>query len=144
MSWPTLPKRVHSSLKALCRLAAASEPMRANEIAADIDVAPAETSKVLQLLTWAGFLDSRRGTQGGFWLRVPAQQVRIGDVLEFFEKHSRAAAAPEDEVMRSLRILSTPCRQKFNSITMEQLASKTHWVSEGNAAAKGGRTGKGD
>jgi DNA-binding IscR family transcriptional regulator len=116
--------------------------MRANDIAADIAVAPAETAKVLQLLAWAGFVDSRRGTQGGFWLRVPPQQIRVGDVLEFFEKHSRAAAAPEDEVMRSLRILSTSCRNKFNSITMEQLASKTHWTRSKANALTGGTTQK--
>lgn len=142
MRWPVLPKRVHSSLKALCRLAAAVEPMRVNQIAADIEVAPAETAKVMQLLSWAGLVESRRGSQGGFWLARPAEQIHIGDVLQFFENRSTAAPTPDDPVLHSLQELSTPCRRKFFSITMAQLASKTPWMNSNQVSLNGAASHK--
>ncbi|MFQ5928049.1 MAG: Rrf2 family transcriptional regulator, partial [Terriglobia bacterium] len=56
----------------------------ARELARCAEIPPAQAAKILYLLTWAGFVSSRRGFKGGFWLRVPARHIRVKDVMEFF------------------------------------------------------------
>src|SRR5437764_12708826 len=66
--WLGFPKRLLSALKGLCCLAQSQRAMQAPEIAERIGVSQSETSKVMQMLVWGGFVTSRRGSNGG----VPA------------------------------------------------------------------------
>jgi hypothetical protein len=84
-----LPPRIYESLKTLCCLANAVGPLQAYEIASAADLPPAQTAKILQLMTWAGFIESRRGTKGGFWLVTPADHIRVTDVADFFTHHAK-------------------------------------------------------
>jgi Rrf2 family protein len=84
MTWLGFPKRLQSSLKALCCLADAKTAMQAPGIAERIDVPKAETAKILQLLVWGGFVTSRRGTKGGFQLATSADGITMGEVIDFF------------------------------------------------------------
>ena len=72
MLCPELPPRIYESLKTLCCLAAANRPLQAHEVAVAASLPPAQTAKILQQMAWAGFVESRRGAKGGFWLQKPA------------------------------------------------------------------------
>src|SRR2546425_4001819 len=50
-------------------------------------------AKILQELTKKGFLRSNKGPSGGFSLRVPAQQIRLIDLVEALDGPALAEAA---------------------------------------------------
>ena len=50
-----LSQRLYESLKALRCLARVAEPLQAHEIASAANLPSAQTAKILQLMTWAGF-----------------------------------------------------------------------------------------
>src|SRR5215467_1072746 len=118
-----LPPHIYESLKTLCCLANASGPLQAHEIAFEADLPPAQTAKILQMMTWAGFVESRRGTKGGFWLVTPALHIRVADVFAFFRpKHPAKTAGSEDPVLQALEKLSTECEKELEHITIADLA----------------------
>ncbi len=84
MLWPGLPKRLLSALKGLCCLALSDGAMQTSEIAARIGISTFETSKVMQVLVWGGFVTSRRGSKGGFQLATTPGQITTGGVTRFF------------------------------------------------------------
>ena len=108
MVWPGFPKRLQSALKALCCLAESGNGMQSQEIAERIRVSKAETAKILQLLVWGGFVTSRRGSKGGFHLAAEADQITMGEVIDFFL--SRHPPEPDDDlaVMRFLKKPALP------------------------------------
>lgn len=79
-----LPPRIYEALKTLCCLAAAKKPLQAHEVASATNLPPSQTAKILQQMTWAGFVESRRGTKGGFWLVKPAGRIRVADIVAVF------------------------------------------------------------
>jgi DNA-binding IscR family transcriptional regulator len=118
-----LPPRIYESLKTLCCLANASEPLQAQEIAVATDLPPAQTAKILQLMTWAGFVDSRRGTKGGFWLIRPANAIHVTDVADFFLPHTPGHRLPKrDGLLKGLKQATARCRKEFARITVADLA----------------------
>ena len=125
MNWPKLPPRVHESLKALCCLAAANQPMLARDIALRTALPPAQTAKVLQLLTWGGFVKSQRGTRGGFWLAAAAREIRVGDVIQFFEPSFSESRQPEDPIVELLAEATATCRRKIVALTIADLVKAT-------------------
>ena len=107
-----LPPRIYESLKTLCCLANASEPLQAHEIASAADLPPAQTAKILQLMTWAGFVDSRRGTKGGFWLIRPADGIHVTDVADFFAHHTRGHRLQKrDGLLKALEQATARCHK---------------------------------
>lgn len=56
------------------------QPVSANELARTFRVSEAHLAKVLQRLTRAGLLDSRRGPRGGFLLAKPAEEISLLDI----------------------------------------------------------------
>ncbi len=121
--WPAIPKRLHSALKALCSLAEAGEPMQSREVAQQIGVSPAETAKVLQLLVWGGFVRSRRGSSGGFWLTQLPNRIRAGRVISFFASHHQLSIEGDDVVSRAIRKTGAQCRKRFERLTVADLAA---------------------
>lgn len=123
MLWPAFPKRLQSALKALCCLAQSGNGMQSQKIAERIRVSNAETAKILQLLVWGGFVTSRRGTKGGFRLATRADQITMGDVIDFFL--SRHPPEPQDDfvMMRVLSEMSAPCQRAFSNLTLADIAS---------------------
>ena len=85
VTWPAFPKRLQSALKALCCLAGSGQEMQSQAIAAQIAVPEAETAKILQLLVWGGFVNSRRGTKGGFHLAIEPSQIEAGELWEVLQ-----------------------------------------------------------
>ncbi len=72
-------------LHAMVLLAEADGPLPAAATAGNLDVSAAHLSKVLQALSRAGLLESRRGPSGGYALARPASAIRLLDVYEALE-----------------------------------------------------------
>src|SRR5215470_8106910 len=109
MIWSGLPKRVHSALKCLYCLAEAGTPLQAHQIADLVKMTRPETAKVLQLLSWGGFVQSKRGTKGGFWLSAKPDQIKAGEVITFFLAHHPSEPNAEDPVSRAIEKTNAHC-----------------------------------
>lgn len=120
MLWPEFPPRIYESLRTLCCLAAAGRPLKAQEIAQVTHLPPAQTAKILQQMTWAGFVGSRRGTKGGFWLLRPARRIRVTDVADFL--CHQAELQRNDPVQQALARATTRCRKEFSRITIADIS----------------------
>ena len=120
--WPELPKRLHHSLRILCCLAQCPGPRRARELSRCTGVPPAETAKLLYLLAWGGFVDSRRGSKGGFWLRRPPNRIRIRELIDFFHRpEARSHNAGRDPVTRAWRQATALSKRSFERRTVADL-----------------------
>jgi len=120
MIWSGLPKRVHSALKSLCCLAEAGSPLQAHQVAERIGIPKAETAKVLQLLSWAGFVHSKRGTRGGFWLRTSPEHIKAGEVITFFLAH-HPSEPTEDPVSRAIEKTNAHCQAVLKNLTLADI-----------------------
>lgn len=117
-----LPPRVYESLKALCCLAKRDGPLQAHEIARSTRLPVAQTAKVLQWMTWAGFVKSRRGTKGGFWLVVAPEHIHVSDVISFFARRDRGYETKETGgVFRVLQRATARCQREFRHISVANL-----------------------
>jgi len=125
MTWPAFPKRLQSALKALCCLAQSGREMRSQEIAGQINVSSAETAKILQLLVWGGFATSRRGSKGGFHLSSSANQITMGEVIDFFLTRHPAEPEEDSPVMYVLRKSIAPCQKAFARLSLAEVAQPT-------------------
>ena len=133
-----LPPRIYESLKTLCCLANAASPLQAQEIASAAKLPPAQTAKILQMMTWAGFVESRRGTKGGFWLSKPANRIRVTDVADFFAHHNEARGSMEqDGMLKMLSQATVRCRKEFSRITVADLARASGCEPAARLAARG-------
>lgn len=117
-----LPPRIYEALKTVCCLAAAKKPLQAHEVATLTNLPPSPTAKILQQMTWAGFVESRRGTKGGFWLPKPAGRIRVADVVAFFT-HPAPSEEQKDPLVQALVRATARCRKEFSRITIGDLAS---------------------
>lgn len=117
----SIPPRIYESLKTLCCLAQANGPLQAHEIARATGLPPAQTAKILQLMTWAGFVKSRRGRGGGFWLVVPARRIRVTDVVEFFATHPETGHR-QDAIEEALAEATARCQREFKRVTLADIA----------------------
>ena len=78
--------RADYALRALIELAAAGEgPVKGDRIAEAQDVPIKFLENILAELRRHGLVDSRRGAEGGYWLRVPAQTVTVADVIRIVD-----------------------------------------------------------
>jgi Rrf2 family protein len=117
-----LPPRIYEALKILCCLAAAKKPLQAHEVVAATHLPPSQTAKILQQMTWAGVVESRRGTKGGFWLVKPAGRIRVADIVAFFT-HPAPSEEQKDPLVQALVRVTAPCRKEFSHITIADLVN---------------------
>jgi DNA-binding IscR family transcriptional regulator len=74
-------------------------------------------------MTWAGFVESRRGAKGGFWLVVLAGHIRVTDVAAFFAHHSPEGPKHSgDAVVRALAPATARWEKEVGSITVADIA----------------------
>lgn len=123
MTWPALPKRVHQSLQLLCGLAKARRVLKARELAQLEEVLPTEAEKILQHLAWAGFLETRRGAKGGYWLALPAREIHIRDVLASFEPRVRTRSVRQSHVAKAMTQITEPARRAFERLTIADISN---------------------
>ncbi len=78
--------KVDYAVRALVELAAAGEgPVKGELIAAAQDMPLRFTENILSDLRRAGVVASQRGAEGGYWLKVPAADITIADVIRHVE-----------------------------------------------------------
>jgi Rrf2 family protein len=122
--WLVLPTRVHYALQGLCYLARHPGPVRARELARDEKIPAAQAAKLLYLLTWGGFVRSRRGSNGGFWLERPAESIRVREVIAFFHPPAGRSGKSRDAVIRVWNDAVALGRSAFEQLTIAELISK--------------------
>jgi DNA-binding IscR family transcriptional regulator len=75
------------------------------------------------MMNWAGFVESRRGTKGGFWLVTPAERIRVTDVLTFFaHRNHKSPGEVRDPISQVLAHAMTRCQKELKHITVADLA----------------------
>src|SRR5438876_10927945 len=97
--------------------------MQSQEIAERIRVSKAETAKILQLLAWGGFVTSRRGSKGGFHLAACADQITMGEVIDFFLSRHPPEPNGASVVMLVFEVTSAPCQKAFSRLTLADIIS---------------------
>ncbi len=93
-------------------------------MAACAGVPRAEAAKILQLLVWAGLVESRRGNKGGFWLRKAPQEILVADVLQFFSRPDEDTR--RTPILSTLYELSQPCKTALARLSIAELAQLEH------------------
>jgi hypothetical protein len=129
-----LPPRIYESLKTLGCLANARGPLQAHEIASATGLPPAQTAKILQSMTWAGFIESRRGARGGFWLVIPASRIRVTDVIEFFP-HQPQSGSGHDRI-RLFRRWRQPMRGTRGNTDISRWRTLRNWTDRNSPRAQ--------
>ncbi|GAB4289233.1 MAG: Rrf2 family transcriptional regulator [Myxococcota bacterium] len=62
-----------------------NEPVKIGEIARAQAIPPRFLEVILSQLKQAGFVDSKRGNEGGYYLTASPDKLTIGDVLNFLQ-----------------------------------------------------------
>ena len=65
------------------------ETRKVGELAELQNIPPRFLENILVALRHAGLVHSRRGTEGGFWLARPADQISVADVAEALAESPR-------------------------------------------------------
>ncbi len=74
-------------LRVLMRLAGApSEPLTTSRIADEYEIPYNHLAKVVQDLARGGFVTTQRGAGGGIRLARPAEEILLGEVVQFLEQ----------------------------------------------------------
>jgi Rrf2 family nitric oxide-sensitive transcriptional repressor len=81
-----------------------------SDVAAAFDIARSHMVKVVHQLGKAGFIRTVRGKGGGFSLAMPADQIRIGDVVRYLEPNLAPA-----------NCVSPPCLLRNNCLLNQAL-----------------------
>lgn len=126
MKPPYLETRIYYSLKCLVCLAEAGAPRQSKELASLTGITPAETAKMLSLLAWGGFLSSKRGAKGGFWLRLPPAQIQIKDVMKFLQPPGNPAGENEDSILRVWQRKVGRVSEDFEKLSLADLVRESH------------------
>jgi len=98
--------------------------MQSQEIARQIEVSSAETAKILQLLVWGSFVTSKRGSKGGFHLAADADQITMGQVIDFFLSRHPQETDDRFTVMRIFEETTAPCQKAFGRLTLRDIATQ--------------------
>jgi Rrf2 family protein len=121
MAWPELPKRLHYALKSLCCLVSQQGPIHADVVARRAGIPPAEAAKILNLLADGGFVSSRRGSTGGFWLRKSPNHVHVGDLVKFLYPYLPVSRRKDDCVLQVWKQTMAPSQEVFAQFSLEDL-----------------------
>jgi Rrf2 family protein len=83
-----LPQKCRYALRALVELTmrGAAEPVKIQNIASAQGIPPRFLEVILAELKHGGFVESRRGSDGGYILSQPAGKLTVGEVLAFLRK----------------------------------------------------------
>lgn len=83
-------KKCKYALRAIFELALrnSSDPVKIHDIAASQAIPQRFLEIILAELKHAGFLESRRGNDGGYLLAQPPDKLTVGEIITFFESNS--------------------------------------------------------
>jgi Rrf2 family protein len=78
--------------------------------------------QVLARLRHAGIVGARRGTGGGYWLRCPADEVSVGDVVRALHPAPAPAGEPSCGIDLLWLTLGDQVRDRLDRTTIADLA----------------------
>ncbi len=82
-----IPKKCQYALRAVFELALREpgKPVKIHQIAGAQDIPPRFLEAILNQLRHAGFVDSRRGSEGGYMLARAAENLTVGEIIEYIQ-----------------------------------------------------------
>ena len=91
-----LSQKCRYALRALLELTMRdkAEPVKIQNIASAQNIPPRFLEVILAELKHGGFVESRRGSDGGYFLARPAHNLTVGEVLAFLRKGSAHSIRP--------------------------------------------------
>jgi len=90
----TISQKCKYALRAIFELALrdSPEPVKIQDIASAQAIPPRFLEIILSELKHGGFVESRRGNNGGYMLARPAQNLTVGEVIGFLQGSARRNA----------------------------------------------------
>ena len=79
---------------------------------------------ILSSLKQGGFVESRRGAEGGYRLARPADQITVGAVLDFVEQRKRAKRTPADALSELWKRVDESISAILDHTTFAELARR--------------------
>ncbi len=73
------------------------KPVKSSEIAEAQAIPPRFLEVILNQLRQGGFIQSRRGVEGGYYLLRPAGELTVGDIIQFIEGPTVPVACMTDD-----------------------------------------------
>jgi Rrf2 family cysteine metabolism transcriptional repressor len=85
-----LPQKCRYALRALFELTmrGTTEPVKIQNIASAQGIPPRFLEVILAELKHGGFVESRRGSYGGYFLSRPPNKLTVGEIIAFLRKGS--------------------------------------------------------
>ncbi len=82
-----ISKKCQYALSAVFELALrdTDQPVKIHDIAGAQNIPPRFLEVILNQLRHAGFVDSRRGSEGGYMLARAAEDLTVGEVIEYLQ-----------------------------------------------------------
>lgn len=82
-----IPKKCQYALRAIFELGLRDpgQPVKIHEIAGAQNIPPRFLEVILNQLRHAGFVDSQRGSEGGYMLVKPVEDLTVGEVLRYIQ-----------------------------------------------------------
>lgn len=116
------------ALRALFDLALrkSAEPVKIADIARRQKIPQKFLELILAGLKQGGFVESRRGAEGGYLLSRPADAITVGDVLRHIEnkKRSKGAAASDDAFADMWKAVDAAVSTVVDRTTFAELARR--------------------
>lgn len=69
---------------------------RVTDVAAEQGIPPRYLENIFNQLRQGGFVESRRGKEGGFYLTRPARDIRVGEIIKFIEGPMHPTGCTDD------------------------------------------------
>src|SRR4051794_16817667 len=96
-----VPSAVDIAIRALGRIdAGGGKLVKAGEIGVAENIPRRFLSTVLIALRAEGFISSRRGMAGGYWLSRPAEEISIGEVFAAIDRRAPHPVRPSTSATR--------------------------------------------
>jgi len=82
-----LSKRCQYALRAVLELGLREpgQPVKIQQIAGAQNIPPRFLEVILNQLRHAGFVESRRGSEGGYMLAQPVEKLTVGEVMQYIQ-----------------------------------------------------------
>ena len=99
-----ISKKCQYALSAVFELALrdTDQPVKIHDIAGAQNIPPRFLEVILNQLRHAGFVDSRRGSEGGYMLARAAEDLTVGEVIEYLQG---PISMPADDTQKTNKIL---------------------------------------
>lgn len=125
--FPAIPKTAEHAVKVLiCLALVPGRFLSAGAIAQCVRLRTTQTSEVLHLLTWQGFTRSRRGSSGGYALRVKADEIAVSQVIELFHPIRDPDVEPStDPLLQVWSEAADKYQEAWGRRTIAELAQQT-------------------